>query len=124
MRTKYKTRSREEKLSILRNYYSSGMSKGSFDRKYGIDVRSLNRWIQIFSKEIESLSLPCAASDDNMGKLSKDEEREEIALLKKRNKELEKALAFSKLEIKARDIMIDIAEESFNIPIRKKSGVK
>ena len=41
-----------------------------------------------------------------------------------RIKELEKALAFSKLETEARDLMITRAEEYFDIPIRKKSGAK
>jgi hypothetical protein len=44
--------------------------------------------------------------------------------LKKRIKELEKALSFSKLETEARELMITRAEELFNIPIRKKSGAK
>ena len=44
--------------------------------------------------------------------------------LKKRIKELEKALSFSRLETEARDLMITRAEEYFNIPIRKKSGAK
>ncbi|WMI42293.1 hypothetical protein [Parabacteroides distasonis] len=44
------------------------------------------------------------------------------ARLKKRVKELEKALAFSRLETEARDLMITRAEEYFNIPIRKNLG--
>jgi hypothetical protein len=43
---------------------------------------------------------------------------------KKRIKELEKALEFSRLETKARDMIIDKAEEYFDIQIRKKSGAK
>ena len=35
-----------------------------------------------------------------------------------------KALAFSRLETEARDLMITRAEEYFNIPIRKKPGAK
>ena len=49
---------------------------------------------------------------------------DENARLKKRVKELEKALAFSRLETEARDLMITRAEEYFNIPIRKKHGAK
>ena len=55
---------------------------------------------------------------------SKEEYKEENAQLKKRIKELEKALSFSKLETEARDLLITRAEEHFNIPIRKKSGAK
>jgi hypothetical protein len=48
----------------------------------------------------------------------------EIDAQKKRIKELEKALEFSRLETKARDMIIDKAEEYFDIQIRKKSGAK
>ena len=43
---------------------------------------------------------------------------------RKRIRELEKSLEFSRLETQARDLMIDKAEEYFDIPIRKKSGAK
>ena len=62
--------------------------------------------------------------DDDMANRSKDDYKEENAQLKKRIRELEKALEFSKLETMARDMMIDKAEEYFDIPIRKKSGAK
>lgn len=59
-----------------------------------------------------------------MAKLSKEDYKEEVVELKKRIRELEKALEFSKLETLARDMMIDKAEEYFDIPIRKKTGAK
>ncbi len=55
-----------------------------------------------------------------MANRDKDSYKEENAALKKRIKELEKALAFSRLETEARDLLIDKAESYFNIPIRKK----
>jgi len=59
-----------------------------------------------------------------MANRSKDSYKEENAQLKKRIKDLEKALDYSKLETLARDILIDKAEEYFDISIRKKSGAK
>ena len=59
-----------------------------------------------------------------MSNRSKEAYKDENAQLKKRIKELEKALSFSKLETEARELMITRAEELFNIPIRKKSGRK
>ena len=50
--------------------------------------------------------------------------KEENAQLKKRVRELEKALELSKLETQVRDMLIDKAEDYFDIPIRKKSGAK
>ena len=59
-----------------------------------------------------------------MAKLSKEDYKEEVVELKKRIRALEKALEFSKLETLAHDMMIDKAEEYFDIPIRKKTGAK
>ena len=59
-----------------------------------------------------------------MANRSKEDYRDENAQLKNRIRELEKALEFSHLETLARDMMIDKAEEYFDIPIRKKSGDK
>ena len=39
-------------------------------------------------------------------------------------KRLRKALELEKLRSKAFSTMIDLAEETFNIPVRKKSGTK
>ena len=59
-----------------------------------------------------------------MANRSKDSYKEENAQLKKRVRELEKALELSKLETQVRDMLIDKAEDYFDIPIRKKSGAK
>ena len=62
--------------------------------------------------------------EDDMANRSNESYKDENSQLKKRIRELEKALEFSRLETLARDIMIDKAEEYFDIPIRKKSGAK
>ena len=76
------------------------------------------------SDEPEVLPLQPEDSEEAMANRSKEDYKNEIAMLKKRNRELEKALEFSRLETLARDMMIDKAEEYFDIPIRKKSGAK
>ncbi len=118
--------SEEFKLSVLRDYYNSGMSKRACRAKYGLSSPTmLNSWIRKYESEIKSLSLPSEPeSEADMPRRSKEDYQEENARLKKRIKELEKALSFSKLETEARELMIARAEEYFNIPIRKKSGAK
>ncbi len=74
---------------------------------------------------IKPLSLSNEPTDENdMSNRNKESFREENAALKKRIKELEKALAFSRMETEARDLLITRAEETFSIPIRKKSEAK
>ena len=72
----------------------------------------------------KSLALQLVQSDDEMSNRNKDSYKEENVQLKKRIRELEKALEFSRLETLSRDMLIDKAEEYFDIPIRKKSGAK
>ena len=117
--------SEEERLSILRDYYSSGMSMYACVQKYHMSTNSiLIRWKKEYESHTEFVSLQSEPKELDMANRDKESYKEEIAQLKKRNKELEKALAFSKLETEARDLMISIAEEQFNIPIRKKAGAK
>ena len=117
--------SEEFKLSVIRDYYSSGMSKYACRRKYQLSSDSiLLYWLRKYGNEEKVVSLQPEASEEDMANRSKDSYRDENAQLKKRIRELEKALEFSRLETLARDMMIDKAEEFFDIPIRKKSGAK
>ena len=125
MRKKRHHYSEEERLSILRDYYSSGMSMYACVQKYHMSTNSiLIRWKKEYESHPEFVSLQSEPKELDMANRDKESYKEEIAQLKKRNKELEKALAFSKWETEARDLMISIAEEQFNIPIRKKAGAK
>ncbi|MDR0894173.1 MAG: transposase [Prevotellaceae bacterium] len=126
MSTKLTVYSEEERLSLLHSYYESGMSKKAFCKLHGLSTsKLLNNWIAKYSPSVENeLPLPSDEPSEEMANRSKEDYKEEVALLKKRVKELEKALSFSKLETEVRDMLIDRAEEYFNIPIRKKSGAK
>ena len=68
--------------------------------------------------------MPLEEEDDDMARRSNVEYRDENASLRKRVRELERALAYSRLETEARDVMIDIAEREYEISIRKKHGAK
>ena len=121
-RTKY---SEEAKLNYLRLYHESGMSKRSFCKQHGIyDGTLLNSWLKKYEKVENVVPLQAEADVEEMVNRSKDSYKEENAQLKKRIRELEKALEFSRLETLSRDMMIDKAEEYFDIAIRKKSGAK
>ena len=119
--TKY---SEEERLNYLRLYHESGMSKRSFCNRHGIYHALLYSWLKTYECEKKSVPLPAEPEVTDMANRSKEDYKQEIAALRKRNRELEKALEFSRLETLARDMMIDKAEEYFDIPIRKKSGAK
>jgi transposase-like protein len=117
--------SESEKLSLLREYHQSGMSKTLFCKSRGLcGIVLLNKWLKKYGIEKEMLPLQSKLSDEDMANRSKEAYKDENAQLKKRIRELEKALEFSRLETLSRDMMIDKAEEYFDIAIRKKSGAK
>ena len=124
MSRKRTTYDEEYKICILREYYSSGMTKNAFLKKHNLPYATFLRWLRSYELDNNSLPLQPDQQDDDMANRSKDDYKEENAQLKQRIRELEKALEFSKLETMARDMMIDKAEEYFDIPIRKKSGAK
>ena len=124
MSKKYKSYPETFKLSVLRDYYFSGVSLHACAKKHGIGYALLRKWRFKYSKEEKAVDLPSETISDEMANRSKESYKEENAQLKRRIKELEKALSFSRLETEARDLMITRAEEYFNIPIRKKSGAK
>lgn len=126
MRKKYERYSEEFKLSVIRDYYSSGMSKYACMKKYRLssDVL-LNSWLRHYGEAENSISFPeVSPKDEDMSNRSKASYQDENQQLKKRIKELEKALEYSRLETQVRDMLIDKAEEYFDINIRKKSGAK
>jgi len=125
MRKKPTKYTHEERLALLREYHESGMSKYRFAKEKGFSSPiMLSVWIKKYESEEKSLVLPSEQSEEAMSQQSKVQLREDNEHLRKRIKELEKALEVSHLETKARDMLIDKAEELFDIPIRKKSGVK
>ncbi|MDY5637334.1 MAG: transposase [Parabacteroides sp.] len=124
MKTKKSTYSEEFKLSLIREFYSLGITMYAFVKKHSLSYATFLRWLRAYESENKLRSLSSDQSEDDMANRSKDSYKEENAQLKKRIRELEKALEFSQLETLARDMMIDKAEEYFDISIRKKSGAK
>ena len=112
-----------KRSSILIDYYASGISVYAIAKKYSINKRTLSYWIKKYPIDTVFVSLPAESNEEVMARKEVNES-DEIVRLQARIKALEKALAFSKLEIQARDMLIDMAEQQEKIQIRKKSGVK
>lgn len=111
----------EDKMRIVSEYYQSREPAQKVIERYHLSSKQvLFNWMDKYLHE-ESLSLPNNQSDDPMAKKNPEDQ---IRELKEENKRLEKALELEKLRAKAYDTMINVAEGTFNIPIRKKSGTK
>ena len=89
-------------------------------KRYGISsISSVYSWIGKYVSQEKSLSLMVPTEDD-MAKTNEERLKEKDAEIKR----LRKALELEKLRSHAYSTMIDLAEKTFNIPVRKKSGTK
>lgn len=112
----------EDKIQIVSEYVQGNISANEIIEKHHINSRqTLFNWMDKFVNEHELVSLSNNEIDTSM---AKDNPQDRIKELESKNKQLQQALALEKLRSKAFDTMINVAEETFNIPIRKKSGTK
>ncbi len=114
---KHKIYTDADKLEILNLFAHSGMSKRKFSEEYGLGHCTLSDWIANFAEIDQQFK-----TDNIMSKNPKKSYRE--VELEAENRRLKEALETEKLRSLAFNTMIDVAEEQFNIPIRKKAGAK
>lgn len=101
------------KRKVVNEILSGSESVEYYRRKYRIGgSMTLSRWIDKF------------AAEENPSMSKKRTEREELASLKAELAILKRELETERLRRQAYELMIEIAEEEFNIPIEKKFGVK
>ena len=107
----------EKKIEVVAEYMKGGVTIRGLGRKYGTSSWTIHRWV----KEYEA---PKGPEREAKGKkvwcslVVKDAELS--ADVRRLRKELGEARLYNRLL----NAMIDIAEEQFEIPIRKKRGAK
>lgn len=116
-------KTREEILEILRDYLTSDLSKSAISRKYCLDRNWVRRNLIKFAVSDKKDGIPMKKLPENVSveKPYRDDDRD--ALLN-RIRELEIALRRTEMARDAYDEMIRLAEQYYNIPIRKKSAAK
>ena len=112
----------DDRILIVREYLESGLPADDIITKYHISNRSvLFSWMDKFLNRNDSLPLLSEPSNfEDMAKTTDELLKEKEAEIKR----LRKALELEKLRSHAFSTMIDVAEQNFNIPIRKKAGTK
>ena len=107
----------ELKLEVVRDYLLNGIDQCQIAKNYGISQHSVSRIISNF-----------AASNDKSALLMKkkptDSLAEENKALREEILELKKKLHQETMRADFYDTMVDVAEEMFNIEIRKKAGTR
>ncbi len=116
-------KSKEESLEILREYLTTYQSKRSICRKYGLDPNWVSRNLIKFAvaDKKDGIAMKKLPGNVSVEKTYRDDDRD--ALLK-RIRELEIELRRTEMARDAYDEMIRLAEQYYNIPIRKKSGAR
>lgn len=113
----------ELRLNYLKEYFQSPLSKYQFEKEKGLSRQSISYWLRTFELEDKSLF----QTDLLMSKEARPKEQE----LLERIRSLEQEVKLLKVELKqsnmARDVyncMIDLAESTYNIKVRKNSDAK
>ena len=121
----------EFKLDVLREYYSSNMSKGFICRKYNIERNSLYHWLTDFALEEKSLSLSGKLLEKfmSMQKQKKIHESTQVSISREQELEseiirLKKALEYSELRNEALSEVLKIGVQDYGIDLLKKAGAK
>ena len=139
--------SEEEQLFFLKAYLTKKLNSTELKHKYGVHLTQIRRWQTKFASETThpgashpGASAAIFAADANptssqdlptippMKKKNiepvEQPEDDELSRLKAENQRLQDQLQMAQWMVHARDVMIEEAEKTFNIAIRKKSGAK
>ena len=89
-----------------------------------VSKSAIQRWIVKFAPEYSKIPIHRMARKYKEQPTQSVSESDEIKALKAEIKRLQQQLEFAEIKAEVYDKMIDIAEATFRIPIRKKSGTK
>ena len=104
------------KRSIVQKVLDGKIGQSAAQVKYGIKGHSaINKWIQKYGYISQATM---------KSKTEKTEPVKSLQELEAENHRLRKELEMEQLRTRALNVMIDIAENQFKIPIRKKPGAK
>lgn len=113
----------DEKIAIISEFLQEQVPVQTILDKYHISSKQVFfGWLDKLMSQAECLSLQEQTNpSDPMANQSLEDR---VKDLEAENKRLQKALELEKLRSKALDTMINVAEDTFNIPVRKKPGTK
>ena len=98
---------------VISELVREGLTSAEAAQKHGVSKTTIKVWRKKYSSELSALASPTPMTE---------EEKTTLASLQAHVQELEKVIAMAQLKISALEISIDLAEQEFQIDIRKKSG--
>ena len=113
------------RLSLVRSYLCGDLSYLSLSKKYGIHPSTLRGWVRRFGPDSStSFSTPISMSKKKSVSADDSALAREVRLLRQSLKDKDRELDSLRIRLNASDLLIDIAERTLGISIRKKSGTK
>jgi transposase len=120
---------------VLHLYFEEGMDYRSIGKILPVSFASIGYWIRNFAKEYKSKTeimeaisnldeSSRAASKKAKGSVNTTDSSKETDTMEAELASLKEELKYQRLRADAYDEMINVAEEPFNIKIRKKVGAK
>jgi len=108
----------KRKKDVIEEYLRGGTSYRELGSKYGVSSSTLQRWVEAAGRD------KTAGAESGFTEKAKEAEKAEGADPTAEIRRLREELRRERLHNELLNAMIDIAEEQFEIPIRKKRGAK
>lgn len=100
---------------VARKYLDTDQSLSEVASQYGVTKVDVSNWKKVFSSEL--------AEDEKLPPMT-EQEKLELAALKKQNAALKKKLEYEQMRNFALETMVDLAKTELGIDLRKNSGAK
>ncbi|WP_418696844.1 transposase [Bacteroides sp.] len=121
---KYNYYTESERKSYIREYLSSPESKNSYCKRMGFCPKLLTYWMIKYEFKDKVMRTPQTSLDSNGIDSSMAELQKELSLLRAENRKLQRALEDESLRHEACEELIDLAESTYHIKVRKNSAAK
>lgn len=110
-------------MSYLREYLATSETKHQFFKRTGVCSKLLKLWlVKYHLKDKDMSQSQVSSSKDSNDSLT--ELQKEVAQLRSENRKLHRALQESDLRHEACETLIDLAESTYHIKVRKNSAAK
>lgn len=119
----YTKHTEEERLSLMKEYLLSGQTIPAFCKAHGLAANTLLSWLDRHNCT-ETSSITYLMKKKAQLSSKESPVNEELLKLCREKKQLEKLLEESKLRTLACETLIDLAEQTYHIRIRKNSDAK
>lgn len=116
---KYNYYSDDERMSYIREYLSSPESKSQFCKRNGFCAKLLTYWLNKYQMEDKAMGISPKPVNSDAIDSSISELQKELSLLRAENRKLHRALADESLRHEACEELINLAESTYHIKVRK-----